>query len=188
MASSFLGLARSGEITSAEGFNECMRFHADTKTYSLLLRWKPLSDNEMLSLTIKLADKKQIIDTLDVGRTNFSLRNFDAIAPTLRTSKTLVNLDLGHNDLGLDGARRISKVLLDNCTLEYVNLEWNKIGTQGLLLIVKALEDNPNSRLSVLDIHSNGITDEGALVCFFQYLFLFFDYLCPVGTFKTPDA
>lgn len=73
MSFPFLGLARSSEAKNAEDLNECMRFHADTKTYSLLLRWKPLSDSEILSLTIKLGDKKQIIDTLDIGRTSFSL-------------------------------------------------------------------------------------------------------------------
>ena len=176
MDTTFLGLARTSEITSVDDLNEFMQFHADTKTYSLLLRWKPLSDTDMQYLTIKLADKQRIIDTLDIGRTSFSAKNFMVIAPSLRTTKVLVNLDLGHNALGFEGAQRIARILSDNCSLEYLNLEWNKIGDAGIITIVKALQDNQNSHLSVLDIHSNEITADGALVCYFHtyYLFILF--------------
>lgn len=85
----------------------------------------------------------------------------------MRTSHTLVNIDLGHNSLGFEGAKRLARVLRDNNTLEYINIEWNKIGTEGLKCIVDALKDNKDSHLSVLDVHSNQIDSEGAIVFFF---------------------
>ena len=85
----------------------------------------------------------------------------------MRKNEHLVNLDLGHNLLGVEGARRFAECLKDNATLQYVNLEWNNIGTPGLTAIVKALKANQNSALEVLDVHSNKIDAQGAIVCSF---------------------
>ena len=74
-------------------------------------------------------------------------------------------MDLGHNKLGPQGAVAVADYLRDNAILQSLNLEWNAIQSEGLVAIVNVLKSNTNSALTTLDVHSNQIDSDGAIVC-----------------------
>ena len=55
----------------ADDFSDCLRYHSDTDSYSISLRWKPLSQLEMIGLAVQLSQSGVSIDTLDIGQTQF---------------------------------------------------------------------------------------------------------------------
>lgn len=56
-----------------DDFSDCLYYHPDTNSYSFSLRWKPLSQLEMVGIAVQLSQEGVVIDTLDLGQTNFSL-------------------------------------------------------------------------------------------------------------------
>ena len=57
----------------ATDFADCLRYHSDTDSYSISLRWKPLSQLEMVGIALQLSQHSVVIDTLDLGQTNFGI-------------------------------------------------------------------------------------------------------------------
>lgn len=94
---------------------------------------------------------------------------FKIITKVLKHHQTILQLDLGHNKLGVQGAILFADCLRENCVLQSVNLEWNGISTEGFIAIVNALTSNKRSALTTLDVHSNQIGPDGAIVCHFNY-------------------
>lgn len=66
--------------------------------------------------------------------------------------------------------------LKENTSLEYLNIEWNDIHSEGLKAIVKSLKENKDSKLKVLDVHSNKIEEDGAIVCIIILILFFINY------------
>ncbi|KAK2949079.1 putative NLR Family CARD Domain Containing protein [Blattamonas nauphoetae] len=147
----------------ASDFSQYMRYHSETKTYSLQLRWKKLTHMDMVGLAVQLSSKTVRIDTLDLGQTEFDAQGVVGLCNILLTNKTIQSIDLGSNKLGTLGAQRIAEALKRNTTLEFLNLEWNDIGTEGFLALLNGIKANPNSAIRVLDCHSNKIGPEGAI-------------------------
>ena len=58
-----------------DDFSDCLRYHSDTDSYSISLRWKPLSQVEMVGIALQLSQTGIVIDTLDLGQTNFSVNH-----------------------------------------------------------------------------------------------------------------
>ncbi|KAA6357985.1 MAG: hypothetical protein EZS28_046488 [Streblomastix strix] len=97
--------------SDVEDYSNEMIFQPETNSYSLVLRWKPLSHLEMIGLAVHLSIKDRIVDTLDVDYCNFDARGMIGLANVLRNNNTITSISIGHNKLGPIGAQRISVAL-----------------------------------------------------------------------------
>ncbi|KAA6399841.1 MAG: putative Protein NLRC3 [Streblomastix strix] len=52
---------------------------------------------------------------------------------------------------------------IDYLDIGQTSFEWNNIGNEGLKAILQAFQNNRRSRIKELDIHNNGIDDDGAI-------------------------
>ena len=130
------------EPLEPDDFSDCIQFHPESNTYSLVMRWKPISRLEMYGLSKNLSGRGTAIEHIDLGHTGFGFSNLifscyfgrssalDAegmigLSHALRPNMSVKSLDLGNNKLGTLGAHRLAACLLENTTLELINLEWN---------------------------------------------------------------
>lgn len=83
------------------------------------------------------------------------------IANLIKYNNNFLELNLSRNKLGLLGGKLIGQSLSFNNNLVHLNLEGNNIGNVGAKAISESLQLNA-SRLMILNLNSNGITDSGA--------------------------
>ena len=82
------------------------------------------------------------------------------VLQSLHNLSTLLILDLSYNHLSSESADGIAVVVGNNCSLQQLWLDGNELLTRGVVRIASALKKL--SRLRILSLCSNGITDDAA--------------------------
>ena len=71
--------------------------------------------------------------------------------------------------VGYDGAKSFAAALNVNSTIEFLELGHNRIRNKGLKVIAVAIASNQSSRLSILGLRFNFLTEEG-IIGFFRLI------------------
>jgi len=86
------------------------------------------------------------------------------LSKSLKSNFTLTHFDVRGNDITSDGAYYISDCLSENATLQEISLDSNRIDNRGAIDLAENLALNPTTRLQILDLARNEISDEGGLI------------------------
>ena len=79
----------------------------------------------------------------------------------IKGNNVLKQLDLFSNLFETEGTKFIAEALSENTTLEILDLGKNKTRDKGLVAVLEAISSNPDSKLRVLGVRKNLITDQG---------------------------
>ena len=85
------------------------------------------------------------------------------MAVALKNNKSLRFLNVFNNKIGYDGAKAIAEnILINHPNLECLEIGHNRIRDKGLMSITDAILNNKNSKIKILGLRFNFITNNGA--------------------------
>lgn len=104
----------------------------------------------------------QTLEMLDISKNYIGVSGAQAIAKAIRNHKSLIFLNLFNNKISFDGAKAVAEeVLAHNTTLECLELGHNRTRDKGLKSIIDGLSKNPGSKLKILGLRFNFLTNSG---------------------------
>lgn len=123
-----------------------------------------IPDSHIAELVGQLIGVNKKLKEIHVQQCGFDFRDMEILLEGLYVNKTLVCLDLNNNNIGNDGVDYLCKYLKTSPQLECLMIGSNNFGNFG----AKALSFNlPFSKIKLLDITNNCITDKGMINIFY---------------------
>ncbi|KAK6631755.1 hypothetical protein RUM43_013819 [Polyplax serrata] len=121
-------------------------------------------NTNIAELVCQLISCNTHLEEIHLQQCQFDFRDMEILADGLNANKNLVCLDLNNNNIGDDGVEFLCQYLKKSPQLECLMIGANNFGNSG----AKALSFNlPFSKIKLLDITNNLITDEGMINIFY---------------------
>jgi Ran GTPase-activating protein (RanGAP) involved in mRNA processing and transport len=109
----------------------------------------------------QLIEQCEFQSNVDLGKQNLNDEDMEIVVKEAIINKQCKALDISCNKITAVGASTIAKALTNNTTLGSLYLRGNSLSDTGIQSLTKTLSVS-NSRVRLLDLQINGITDEGA--------------------------
>ena len=163
----------------------------DSETRKLDFEGTDVGDDEAVELSEAIKSRGGTLRTINLGHNRIGDRGVAALAQAFEVLN-VTTLDLRHNDIGDVGAAALARAIESvNCTITKLWLGHNRIGNDGAIAIARAVGtltssltkltlnhndgignpsalefarvmSDPNCKLTLLDVNSNSIDEEGA--------------------------